>query len=42
MLHIECRIYIDTGIEEFFDILPTLGMPATLCIRVRQFVNQND
>ena len=42
MLHIECRIHINAGIEELFDVLPPLGMPATLGIGVRQFVNQND
>jgi hypothetical protein len=41
MLHIECCINIDAGIEKFFDVLPALGMPATLCVGVRQFINYN-
>ncbi len=41
MLDVDCGEDIDTGVEQFFDILPALGMPATGGVAVRQFVHQD-
>ena len=41
MLNIDCRVNIDSGIQQFLYILITLGMPTALRIGMSQFVHQN-
>ncbi len=41
MLHIDRRIHIDAGVQQFVDILPALRMARTGRIRMREFIHQD-
>ena len=42
MLHVQRRVDVDPGGEQLVHILPPLGVPRTLGVRVRQFIHQYD
>ena len=42
VLDIDRRIDVDTGVEQFLDVLIAFGVTAARCIAVRQFVDQGE
>ena len=41
MLHIHRRIHVDSGVQQFFDILIALAVPAALRIGMGQLIHQD-
>ncbi|KAG0756219.1 hypothetical protein G6F22_020364 [Rhizopus arrhizus] len=41
MLHVQRGPDVDAGRQQFLDVLPALGVAGTGCVRVRQFIHQD-
>ncbi len=42
MLHVNRGHHVDPGVQQFFNILPALGMTGSAHVAVRQFINQDN
>ena len=42
MLNVEGRPDVDTGVEQFFDVLPALGVARAVGVRMRQLIDEHE